>query len=57
MVIAVGIVAILTRSLVRRDEASPGLIIKAWDGILKSIGNDLPDCSKQTNFSTPNCPP
>lgn len=57
MVIAVGIVALLTRSLVRRDEASPGLIIKAWDGILKSIGNDLPDCHKQTDFSRPNCPP
>lgn len=57
LVIAVGIVTIMTRQLISRSEASPGLIIKAWDGILKSIANDVPDCSKQTDFSQPNCPP
>ena len=57
LVIAVGIVTILTRQLVSRSEDNPGMIIKAWDGILKSISNDIPDCSKQTDFSQPNCPP
>lgn len=56
LVIVVGIVTILTRQLVNRSEDSPGMIIKAWDGILKSIANDIPDCAKQTSFADPNCP-
>jgi uncharacterized protein (UPF0333 family) len=54
MVITIGIATILTKQLVYRGE-KPGLIIKAWDSILKNISNDLPDCDKQTNFSQPNC--
>lgn len=44
MVIAIGCVTLLTKQLVDRNSSSPGMIIKAWDGILKNIGRDIPDC-------------
>lgn len=44
MVIAIGCVTILTKSLVNREDANPGLIIKAWDKMIKTIGEDIPDC-------------
>ncbi len=57
MVIAVSCATILTTQLVGRgDGKKQGMIIKAWDKILKTIGNDLPDC-KQPNYATANCPP
>lgn len=43
MVIAVGCSALLTKQLVSRSN-QPGLIISAWDRILKQIGRDVPDC-------------
>lgn len=56
MVIAIGCVTIMTKALVNRSTENPGMIIRAWDGILKSISNDLPDCSKQQDFGEANCP-
>ena len=44
MVIAIGCVTLLTKALVNREDSSPGMIIKAWDGIIKIIGEDIPDC-------------
>ncbi len=51
MVIAVGIATLLTKQLVSRDASKPGLVINAWNNILKNIGKDLPDCEK------PKCAP
>lgn len=56
MVIAIGLATLLTKKLIDRSEGSQGMIIRAWDGILKNISNDLPDCENQTDLSTPNCP-
>lgn len=56
MVVAVGLSTLLTKAMISRKDGSSGMIIKAWDKIIKSIGNDLPDCSKQTTFTAPNCP-
>ena len=44
MVIAVGCATLLTKSLIGRGDSNQGMIIKAWDGILKNIANDIPDC-------------
>ena len=49
MVIAIGCATLLTKTLVNRDVAKPGIIVDAWSKILKNIGDDLPDCAK------PNC--
>ncbi len=58
MVIAVSMASFLIKKLVGRgDGASQGMVIQQWDKILKTIGNDLPECSKQTDYKTPNCPP
>jgi hypothetical protein len=56
MVIAVGCATLLTKQLVNRNEDNPGIIIKAWNGIISTISKDLPDCSKQNNFVQSNCP-
>ena len=56
MVIVIGCATLLTKSLVNRSSTNPGMIIKAWDGIIKNLSNDLPDCENQSDFSTPNCP-
>lgn len=58
MVIAVGCATILIKGLINRGD-SPGIIIKQWDRIISTIGNDIPDCAKQTNFSDAGakCPP
>jgi uncharacterized protein (UPF0333 family) len=56
MVIAVGCATLLTKQLVNRNADSPGIIIKAWNGIISTISKDLPDCSSQTNFNESNCP-
>lgn len=50
MVIAVGIATMMTNILIsRKSGSSAGIIITAWDKILKNVGRDLPDCEK------PNC--
>lgn len=58
MVLMVAIAATLTKQLVGRgdDEDKQGHIVRGWSKIIKAIGNDLPDCAKQQNYSTPNCP-
>lgn len=57
MVLMVAIASFLTKKLVGRgDEDGQGIIVKSWSRMIKAVGNDLPDCSKQTNFNTPNCP-
>ena len=56
MVIAVGIATLLTKSLIGRGDTNQGMVIKAWNGILKNISNELPDCENQKDMSTPNCP-
>ena len=49
MVIGVACAAILTKQLINRDAAKPGLVINAWNKILINIGKDIPDCK------TPDC--
>lgn len=56
LTIAVGCATLMTKGLVSREEGNPGIIIRAWDSLLKSLANDLPDCSSQESFSTANCP-
>ena len=58
MIIAVSCATLLTKTLVGRgDDAGRGIVIKAWDKIINAIGNDLPDCPNQTDFSKPTCTP
>lgn len=56
MVLMVAIAAALTKRLVGRSESDQGVIVRAWSRIITAIGNDLPDCSKQKDFGTANCP-
>ena len=58
LLIAVSCATILTTALVGRrgSEDESGILIKNWNKIIRIIGNDLPDCSLQTNFETANCP-
>ena len=56
LTIAVGCATLITKKLVSRDEGDPGIIVKAWDRLLNSIGNDIPDCTGQQTFSSPDCP-
>lgn len=57
MVLMVAIAATLTKKLVGRgDDDNQGVIVKSWGRMIKAIGNDLPDCAKQTSYNTPNCP-
>ncbi len=51
MVIAIGFSTFLTQQLVTRTPEKPGIIITAWDKILKNIGRDVPDCEN------PDCRP
>lgn len=57
MVIAVACATILIKGLIGREGGGPGsgkkpgIIIDKWDQIIRIIGNDIPDCAKQTNFS------
>lgn len=57
MVIAVGCATLLTKALISRGDSDQGMIIRAWDGILKNIANDQPACETQTDVSVPNCTP
>ncbi len=59
LLIAVSSAMILTTALVgrRSNVDDSGIIIKSWHNIIKAIGNDLPDCPNQRDFSAPNCPP
>jgi uncharacterized protein (UPF0333 family) len=56
MVIVISCASILMRALVSRQSGRQGMVIRVWDDIIRTLGNDMPDC-RQTNFNTPNCPP
>lgn len=58
LLMTVSIAMILTKGLVgRRDSAeSSGVLIKSWHKVITAIGNDLPDCTAQTDFKSPSCP-
>lgn len=56
MVIAVACATLLVKNLISRDDQNAGIFIKQWDKIIHIIGNDLPDCANQTNFSNAKCP-
>lgn len=57
VVIATGIATFLIKAFIGRGaDGDRGMIIEQWDRIITIIGNDLPDCSKQTSFSSPTCP-
>lgn len=57
LLITVSAAVILTKGLVgRRDSVeNSGVLIKSWHKIITAIGNDLPDCSDQKDFKSPNC--
>jgi hypothetical protein len=57
LLIAVSCAMILTTQLVgrRTDADNSGILIKSWHKIITAIGNDLPDCPDQKNFTTPGC--
>lgn len=59
MALVVSLAAALTKGLVGRADSGSGqgAIIKTWNKIIKVIGNDLPDCPNQTDFTKPNCNP
>lgn len=46
LVIAVGIAAFLTKSLVSRDLDNGGVLTMKWHAIINTIGSDLPDKHK-----------
>lgn len=43
LVISVGVATLLTKSLVSRNPASPGILTGAWNNINTVIGNDIID--------------
>lgn len=43
LVIAVSIAIIITTGLISRDPDNPGVVIEAWDALIKQIGADTPD--------------
>ncbi len=59
LLISVSFATLLVSKLISRktDGAgkADGIIIESWSRMLKTLGNDLPDCSKQTNFNSPKC--
>lgn len=57
LLISVSLATILVKQLVGRGDTEQGIIISSWSKIIKSLGNDLPDCPNQKDFSKPNCPP
>ncbi|MBC7465847.1 MAG: hypothetical protein H7256_07630 [Bdellovibrio sp.] len=58
LVIAIACATLITKGLVGRgDDANRGIIVKQWDKIIRILGNDVPDCAKQKDFKTANCPP
>lgn len=43
MVLSIGIAAIVMRTLVSKNQDSPGALIQRWQGIIKEIGADDPN--------------
>lgn len=58
LVIAIACATLITNALIKRgDDGNRGVIVKQWDKIIHILGNDVPDCAKQKDFKTANCPP
>ena len=55
--ISITFATFLTSELISRNSSKQGIIIQAWSKILRSLGNDIPDCPAQTDFQNPKCPP
>ncbi len=55
LLISVSFATFLVSKLISRNADDQGIIIKSWSRMLETLGNDLPDCSKQTNFNSPKC--
>lgn len=55
LLISVSLATLLVTKLISRKDGSEGIIINSWNKMLKTLGNDLPDCSKQTNFNSAKC--
>lgn len=56
LLISVSFATLLVSQLIsRKDGDSQGIIIKSWSRMLRTLGNDLPDCPKQTDFSSGKC--
>jgi hypothetical protein len=43
LVIAVGVAALITSTMVSRNPNSPGFLVKKWFEMIKTIGADTPD--------------
>lgn len=54
LLISVSFATLLVSKLIsRKDGDGQGIIIQSWSKMLETLGNDLPDCPKQTQFGTP----
>lgn len=53
--VAITSATLVVKALISRDETTPGSFISSWNRILQVIGNDLPDCPGQADFSEPGC--
>lgn len=43
LIVAVGVAALITNTMVSRDREDPGFLIQKWDQILRFIGDDKAD--------------
>ncbi len=57
LLITVSAAVILTKGLVgKRDSVeNSGVLIKSWHKIITAIGNDLPNCPDQKDYSSAKC--
>lgn len=56
LLISVSFATLLVSKLISRKEGDgQGIIIQSWSKMLQTLGNDLPDCSKQTEFNSAKC--
>jgi uncharacterized protein (UPF0333 family) len=46
---------IVSKLISRKDGDGQGIIIQSWSKMLQTLGNDLPDCPKQTDFNSAKC--
>ena len=49
LIIAIGLAALITSTMVRNDESNPGIVLNAWTRILDAIGSDQADEVQTTN--------
>ena len=57
LLISVSFATLLVSKLISRKDGDEGIIIKSWSKMLTTLGNDLPDCPRQTDFNSPKCKP